>query len=68
MKAIFIIILGLFLVGCTTASQLISEGRIYKGMTKSQLCKVTIGSPVDTIHMSEDPCLTVGFSEYFSRQ
>ena len=65
-KAIAIIILGLLLVGCTTGAQLISEGRIYKGMTKNQLCKVTIGTPVDTAYPSEDPCVGQAFHEYFS--
>jgi len=65
-KLLGILVLGLLLGGCTTGAQLISEGKIYKGMTKNQLCTVTLGTPLSTASYSEDPCIKPYFSEYFS--
>ena len=66
-KILGIVVLGFLLSGCTTGDALISKGKIYKGMSKKNLCVVLLGSPMpgDAAAPSEDACIATGKSKWF---
>jgi len=60
-KLLWILVLGLFLEGCATTEKIISDNKVYKDMSKSDLQDVFIFS-----YPGDDPFIPGGGSEFFS--
>ena len=59
-KLLGILVLGLFLEGCATTEKIISDNKVYKDMSKSDLQNVFIFS-----YPGDDPFIPGGGSEFF---